>query len=312
MPAGAGCAPAGRADMTGAAILEVHDVGKSFGGFTAVAGVSLTMAAREIVAIIGPNGAGKSTFFNLVTGHIRPDKGEVRFEGRPITHMAPHDICRLGLGRSFQRINIFPRLSVFQNVQAAFIAHRGLGTHLWGRSAELFAEETMALLESIGLAAIAADTSGRLSYGAQKQIDASPSGIAALTQKERAVVVAVIEHKGAPSKVIAAALHISPYTLRNHLSTIYSKLDVRNRMDLLMYAHEHGLHQLLLASLSSAVLHGRTQVRKPPGITQIRSLETTKDTHNDRRGSGQRPVETRNRAERYGTALSRAGGNANL
>jgi DNA-binding NarL/FixJ family response regulator len=79
----------------------------------------------------------------------------------------------------------------------------------------------------------------------QKQIDAIPSGIAALTQKEREVVVAVIEHKGAPSKVIAAALRISPHTLRNHLATIYSKLDVRNRIGLLIYANEHGLHQLL-------------------------------------------------------------------
>jgi DNA-binding NarL/FixJ family response regulator len=78
-----------------------------------------------------------------------------------------------------------------------------------------------------------------------KQTDATPSGIAALTQKEREVVVAVMEHKGAPSKVIAADLHISPHTLRNHLATIYSKLVVRNRMDLLMYAHEHGLQQLL-------------------------------------------------------------------
>ena len=148
--------------------------------------------------------------------------------------------------------------------------------------------------------------------GAQKQIEASHSGIAALTQKERAIVVAVIEHKGAPSKVIAATLHISLHTLRNHFATIYSKLDVRNRMDLLMYAHEHGLHQLLVASLSSAVLHGPTQVRKPHEITQIRHLETTKDTRNDRCGSGQRPVETRNRAERYGTSSSRAGRNANL
>jgi branched-chain amino acid transport system ATP-binding protein len=154
-------------------ILEVHDVGKSFGGFTAVAGVSLAMTAREIVAIIGPNGAGKSTFFNLLTGHLRPDHGDVRFEGRPITHLAPHHICRLGLGRSFQRINIFPKLTVFQNVQAAFIAHRGLGTRLWGRSAELFAAETLALLESIGLADRAAETSGQLSYGAQKQIELS-------------------------------------------------------------------------------------------------------------------------------------------
>ena len=108
--------------------------------------------------------------------------------------------------------------------------------------------------------------------GAQTQGDATPSGIAALTQKERAVVVAVIEHKGAPSKVIAAALHISPHTLRNHLATIYSKLDVRNRMDLLMYAHEHGLHPLLVASLSSAVLHGRTHGQQPDFVAQVRRV----------------------------------------
>jgi DNA-binding NarL/FixJ family response regulator len=79
----------------------------------------------------------------------------------------------------------------------------------------------------------------------QKQTDTTPPGVAALTQKEREVIVAVIEHKGAPSKVIAADLHISPHTLRNHLATIYSKLDVRNRMDLLMYANEHELHKYL-------------------------------------------------------------------
>ena len=71
-----------------------------------------------------------------------------------------------------------------------------------------------------------------------------PSGFAALTQKEREVVVAVVEHKGAPSKVVAASLHVSPHTLRNHLATIYSKLDVRNRMELLIYANEQGLDKL--------------------------------------------------------------------
>jgi branched-chain amino acid transport system ATP-binding protein len=152
-------------------ILAVRDLRKSFAGFTAVAGVSLSMAPREIVAIIGPNGAGKSTFFNLVTGHIVPDDGEVRFEGQVVTGWAPHTICRMGMGRSFQRINIFPKLTVFQNVQAAIIAHRGRGTRLWGRSAGLFAGETMALLESIGLADLAHETGGLLSYGAQKQIE---------------------------------------------------------------------------------------------------------------------------------------------
>lgn len=152
-------------------MLELRDLRKSFGGFTAVGGVSLTVAPREIVAIIGPNGAGKSTLFNLVTGHIKPDSGTVRFRERDITGLAPHSICRMGLGRSFQRINIFPRLTVFQNVQAAIIAHRGHGHRLWGRSADLFRRETMALLAAIGLEDRADAVSGELSYGAQKQIE---------------------------------------------------------------------------------------------------------------------------------------------
>jgi branched-chain amino acid transport system ATP-binding protein len=160
---------AGQAKPAG--MLAVRDLRKSFGGFTAIGGVSLSMAPREIVAIIGPNGAGKSTFFNLVTGHIVPDQGEVHFEGNPITGAPPHRICRMGIGRSFQRINIFPKLTVFQNVQAAMIADQGKGRRLWGRSADLYRDETMALLESIGLADHAAATSGELSYGAQKQIE---------------------------------------------------------------------------------------------------------------------------------------------
>jgi branched-chain amino acid transport system ATP-binding protein len=152
-------------------LLGVDDVRKRFGGFTAVGGVSLSIAPREIVAIIGPNGAGKSTFFNLITGHIHPDAGRVRFKGHDITGKPPHEICRLGMGRSFQRVNIFPRLTVFQNVQAAIIAHRGAGPRFWGRSADLFRAETSALLEAVGLADRSDVRSGELSYGAQKQIE---------------------------------------------------------------------------------------------------------------------------------------------
>jgi branched-chain amino acid transport system ATP-binding protein len=72
---------------------------------------------REIVAIIGPNGAGKSTLFNLITGHLPADAGNVYVDGREVTGMAPHRLCGLGVARSFQRTNIFPRLSVFENVQ---------------------------------------------------------------------------------------------------------------------------------------------------------------------------------------------------
>ena len=144
---------------------------KTFDGFQAVGGVSLAVRRGEIAAIIGPNGAGKTTFFNLITGHLRPDSGVVLLEGRDITGLAPHDVCRLGMGRSFQRTNIFPRLTVFQNVQAAFISHRGRGLDLFGRVDRLFQEETEAVLASLGLLERAGEVSGFLSHGAQKQLE---------------------------------------------------------------------------------------------------------------------------------------------
>ena len=152
-------------------MLEVRDVRKSFDGFMAVGGVSLRVSRSEIAAIIGPNGAGKTTFFNLVTGHLRPDAGTVVLDGRDVTGLAPHDICRLGMGRSFQRTNIFPRLTVYENVQAAFLSHRGRGRDLWSRVDRLHREETLALLRSLGLAEHADEVSGFLSHGAQKQLE---------------------------------------------------------------------------------------------------------------------------------------------
>ena len=152
-------------------MLEVRDIRKAFDGFLAVGGVSLTVAPGQIAAIIGPNGAGKTTFFNLITGHVRPDTGAVLLEGRDITGVSPHDVCRLGMGRSFQRTNIFPRLTVFQNVQAAYISHRGRGRDLFRRVDRLYAEETEAVLASLGLLDRSGEVSGFLSHGAQKQLE---------------------------------------------------------------------------------------------------------------------------------------------
>jgi branched-chain amino acid transport system ATP-binding protein len=152
-------------------VLEVREVRKAFDGFQAVAGVNLSVAAGQIAAIIGPNGAGKTTFFNLITGHLRPDAGAVLLRGRDITGLPPHDVCRLGMGRSFQRTNIFPRLTVFQNVQAAFLSHRRRGRDLWTPVERLFRDETAALLASVGLVDKAGEVSGFLSHGNQKQLE---------------------------------------------------------------------------------------------------------------------------------------------
>jgi branched-chain amino acid transport system ATP-binding protein len=152
-------------------MLEVHDLRKQFAGFVAVGGVSLTVADHQIAAVIGPNGAGKTTFFNLITGHIRPDTGRVLLDGRDITGAAPHRICRMGIGRSFQRTNIFATLTVYENVQAALLAHRGRGRNFWSRSEDFYRDDTEQLLASIGLYGSAEAVAGTLSYGNQKQLE---------------------------------------------------------------------------------------------------------------------------------------------
>jgi branched-chain amino acid transport system ATP-binding protein len=152
-------------------LLDVRDLSKSFGGFQAVARVSFSVPRGSISAIIGPNGAGKTTLFNLITGHLRPDAGSVRFKDREVTGIAPHDLCGLGMGRSFQRTNIFPRLTVLQNIQAAFLCHRRRGWNLLAPVERFYREETEALLDSVGLLEKAGEVAGFLSHGNQKQLE---------------------------------------------------------------------------------------------------------------------------------------------
>lgn len=152
-------------------MLELQGLHKSFGGFAAIAGVSLAVEERKVTAIIGPNGAGKSTLFNLVTGHLRPTSGRVLLGGRDVTGQAPYHLCRKGMGRSFQRANIFSRLTVFENVQAALLSHGERGWDLWSRRHELYRAETEEVLESVGLADKAEAPSASLSYGNQKQLE---------------------------------------------------------------------------------------------------------------------------------------------
>jgi branched-chain amino acid transport system ATP-binding protein len=152
-------------------MLEVSGISKSFGGFRAVSDVSLIVDTKQIAAVIGPNGAGKSTLFNLITGHLRPDSGTVRLDGRDITGAPPYRICRMGIGRSFQRTNIFPQLTVFENLQAAFLVHYRRGRNFWTRAEDLYRDDTAALLGSIGLAGQESAVAGTLSYGNQKQLE---------------------------------------------------------------------------------------------------------------------------------------------
>ncbi len=156
-------------------MLQVTGLSKDFDGFQAINDVDFRLQENERHAIIGPNGAGKTTFFNLITGHLLPSKGEVVFRGRTITGMPPHRVVKLGLARSFQRINIYPRLSVFENVQVALIARDNGHYRFFTLADTLHREATTELLELVGLADEARETAGELAYGKQKQLELSIS-----------------------------------------------------------------------------------------------------------------------------------------
>ena len=152
-------------------ILRVEKVAKAFDGFVAVDRVDLSVEDGLLCSIIGPNGAGKSTLFNLITGELTPDSGRIYFKSQDITRTLPHEACRKGIGRSFQRTRIFPRLSVFENVHAAVMVHQGKGLNFLTRARNIAREETLSILESVGLADKAEALGGELAHGDQKQLE---------------------------------------------------------------------------------------------------------------------------------------------
>ena len=156
-----------------APILEVRGLRKSFGETEIIRGVDLTLAPGERHALIGPNGAGKSTLFHLISGNLAPTAGEIDFQGRGITGWAPQRINRLGLARSFQITNIFPRLTVFENIRLAVLRQQPQPTAFWRRVDRLpgLREATERLLERVRLQARAGTLAGELSYSEQRSLE---------------------------------------------------------------------------------------------------------------------------------------------
>ena len=154
-------------------LLSLEGLTRRFGALSAVNGVSLTVAARERRAIIGPNGAGKTTLFNLITGHLAPSAGGIVFGGAPVAGLAPHVIARRGLSRSFQRNNLFPRLTVRENLRLAAAADGRGSWNLLGSVARLRAplERARETAKAVGLVERLEAPAGQLSYGEQRQLE---------------------------------------------------------------------------------------------------------------------------------------------
>jgi len=150
-------------------LLAVSGLSKAFGGVRAVDRIGFSLAPGELLAMIGPNGAGKTTCFNLISGQLPPDAGEIVFEGKRIERRSPRERSRLGLGRSFQVAATFGSMTVRENVQVALLSNaRGLGSLLSSLSRS---EEAMRILQKTGIQALADRACAELAYGDLKRVE---------------------------------------------------------------------------------------------------------------------------------------------
>jgi branched-chain amino acid transport system ATP-binding protein len=152
-------------------LLTVKDLGKSFGGVKAVDGISFELEAGELLALIGPNGAGKSTTFNMVNGQLQADRGSIQFAGKELVGLAPRDIWRLGVGRTFQIAETFSSLTVIENVQMALLSHAGQVFSFFKTARTHERTRALELLEQVGMASQADRPCSALAYSDVKRVE---------------------------------------------------------------------------------------------------------------------------------------------
>ncbi len=155
-------------------VLSVRNISKSFGAIKAVQDVSFEVRKGEILGLIGPNGSGKSTLFNCILGQLSPDTGEVRVNGDPVSGKSAHALNRLGVGRTFQQLSVFPNMTVIENILMAGQEHRGtMLSRLFGPSDAGLSEAAETLIAFFRLGHLRDTRAGSLSYGQQKLLDAA-------------------------------------------------------------------------------------------------------------------------------------------
>jgi branched-chain amino acid transport system ATP-binding protein len=157
-----------------APVLSINGISKSFGGIHAVRDVSFDVHKGEVLGLIGPNGSGKSTLFNCVLGQLRPDKGAVTVNGQPVAGMRAAELNKLGVGRTFQQLSVFPQMSVLENIILAGQEHHGsMVSRLFGPSDAGLTEEADRMIAFFRLEHLRDEMAGSLSYGQQKLVDAA-------------------------------------------------------------------------------------------------------------------------------------------
>ena len=155
-----------------APLLQVHDLKKSYGAIAAVGGVSFDVRPGEIFGVIGPNGSGKTTLFNSMLGQIKPDAGRIELKGKDVTHLGPLELNRRGVGRTFQTLQVFGRMSVRDNLIVAAQEHKGsMLSRMFAPSDSNLGSQADSLIEQFRMTHVAHKKAGELSYGQQKLVD---------------------------------------------------------------------------------------------------------------------------------------------
>lgn len=232
---------------------------KRFDGVRAADGVNLEVAAGEFRAIIGPNGAGKSTFFNMITGFIIPDRGTITFEGKPITGEPPYRLFHRGISRTFQITNILADLTVLQNVQVALLSkHRRL-LDVFRRASVAYVEESLSLLDIVGLAALERVKAGTLSHGDQKKLELA----VALANRPRLLLL------DEPTAGMAA---------RERIESIHAVHRIARNLGLTVIFTEHDMQVVFAVADRISVLHqGRILTEGRP--EEIRNSQAVQEIY---------------------------------
>ncbi len=209
-------------------IIETKDLTIRFGGHVAVDHVSLQIPLFTFKSIIGPNGAGKTTFFNMISGQYRPTKGQVFFKGQEITYLSPDIRTKLGIGRSFQLTNVFPSLTVLENVRLALQSQKKIGFNFWKHYLHFHELEDQAyrLLERVLLNTKWNTPASSLTHGEQRKLE-----IAILLALEPEVLLLDEPTAGMPLEEVPSILNLLKSIKEKRDKTI---LLVEHKMDVLM------------------------------------------------------------------------------
>jgi branched-chain amino acid transport system ATP-binding protein len=203
-------------------VLSVRNLFKAYGGVEAVRDVSFGVAAGEMVAIIGPNGAGKTTCFNLLSGQLAPDAGEVLLGEASLAGLPPHRIWRLGVARTFQVAATFGSMSVRENVQTALLSYHRRHRGLWSRAPKHFLEDAEALLERVGMREQSERPCSVLAYGDLKRVELA----VALANRPRLLLMDEPTAGTAPEERGELMTLAASLARRDHLAVLFTEHDM--------------------------------------------------------------------------------------